>query len=160
MTQEDEIREQRDRIRAQATKDEGFLPPAWKEEQGQLEGTVERILQVPDHYNPGKTKPALVIFDEKTESEITLYVNHRVLLSKLTEIRPKVGDWLLVKCHGKIEGKEKSYINYSVYTDRPVDTASIWSKAAAEQARTEGDWPLMDLPPEAEEGTGSEPSFE
>jgi hypothetical protein len=145
MTNPDDVRERRRRIRESVDQETGCLPVGWKDDPGAvIAGTFQRAVLLPDKFNPGRKRLAIVLTDDDTGQDVTIYCR-TVLQNKLLEARPEHGEWLCIKCHGDPE--DRGYVNYTLGTEADADRG-VWDAVAAEQSpdrpgpKPEGGWAL------------------
>ena len=116
----------RDRLR----EDTGEYPPSWRPEAGDVvSGELLRYSTAPSIYGEQK----VCVIDDEEIGPVTVWLNSTVLLDEFKRLRPKVGETVGIKCHGK--HPDKGYWRFRVDVDRGESPAEPdWDKIEAPDA--------------------------
>ena len=116
----------RDRLR----EDTGEYPPSWRPEAGDVvSGELLRYSTAPSIYGEQK----VCVIDDEEIGPVTVWLNSTVLLDEFKRLRPKVGETVGIKCHGK--HPDKGYWRFRVDVDRGESPAEPdWDKVKAPDA--------------------------
>ena len=116
----------RDRLR----EDTGEYPPSWRPEAGDVvSGELVRYSTAPSIFG----EQQVCVIDDEEIGPVTVWLNSTVLIDEFARLKPKPGETVGIKCHGK--HKDKGYWRFRVDVDRGEKPAEPdWEKLKAPDA--------------------------
>ena len=141
-------------LRAELERDDGTYPDSLLLKSGEIfAGTLRKYTSATTQYGDAIIA---VVDDETNGTPRSLWLIHEVLRREFARQKPRVGERLAVKYHGK---HAKGYHGWSLLVDREDDVPNFADATTEDTVEPTGDWKLNDLPPEGESGVADEPSF-
>ena len=104
------------------------FPEAWRPKQGEF--LIGKVVSLDDRDGEYGSYP-IVTVETKDGRRLAFHAFHTVARGELARLRPKIGDDLGVKYHGK--DAERGYERYTMRVDRP-GAEPDWDRHAAETA--------------------------